>query len=34
MLCPHNFCKPIAKTESDRQALLALALEADEKIMF
>jgi len=34
MFSPHNFCKPIAKTESDRQALLALALEADEKVFF
>ncbi len=31
---PHLFCKPIAKTDEDRQALLDLALNAHPKVMF
>ena len=31
---PHLFCKPIAKTPSDRQALRELALSGFEKVMF
>lgn len=34
MLQPHLFCKPIAKRYEDRDALLALALSADKKVMF
>lgn len=34
MLQPHLFCKPIAKRPEDREALLNLALNWDEKIMF
>jgi dihydroorotase len=34
MLQPHLFCKPIAKRYEDREALLNIALEADEKVMF
>lgn len=34
MLRPHLFCKPIAKRPEDRDALLALALEAHPKVMF
>lgn len=34
MLKPHLFCKPIAKTPSDREALLKVALSAHPKVMF
>lgn len=34
MLQPHLFCKPIAKTYKDREALLKLALSWNEKVMF
>ena len=34
LLAPHLFCKPIAKREEDREALLNLALSGDEKVMF
>jgi len=34
MLRPHLFCKPIAKRPEDRDALLALALNAHPKVMF
>lgn len=34
MLRPHLFCKPIAKRPEDRDALLALALDAHPKVMF
>ena len=34
MLEPHLFCKPIAKTPSDREALLSVALKAHPKVMF
>jgi len=34
LLNPHNFCKPIAKTEADKEAILELALEAYEKVSF
>ena len=34
MFQPHLFCKPIAKTPKDKEALLKLALNADEKVMF
>ena len=34
MLQPHLFCKPIAKRPEDREALLNLALNANEKVMF
>jgi dihydroorotase len=34
MMAPHLFCKPIAKRYEDRDALLALALSADKKVMF
>ena len=34
MLNPHLFCKPIAKRPEDREALLALALRANPKVMF
>ena len=33
-LNPHLFCKPIAKREADREALLAAALGGSEKVMF
>ena len=34
LLHPHLFCKPIAKRPEDRDALLALALEAHPKLVF
>jgi dihydroorotase len=34
MLKPHLFCKPIAKRPEDREALLAVALQAHSKVMF
>ncbi|MDX1808515.1 MAG: dihydroorotase [Sulfurospirillaceae bacterium] len=34
MLKPHLFCKPIAKTPEDREALLRVALSAHPKVMF
>lgn len=34
MLRPHLFCKPIAKTPDDREALLQVALSAHPKVMF
>ena len=34
MLEPHLFCKPIAKTPKDREALLNVALQAHPKVMF
>ncbi|MEA2017549.1 MAG: dihydroorotase [Campylobacterota bacterium] len=34
MLQPHLFCKPIAKTPIDRDALLKIALEAHPRVMF
>lgn len=34
MLQPHLFCKPIAKTNEDRGALLKLALSWNRKVMF
>jgi dihydroorotase len=34
LLNPHLFCKPIAKTYEDRAALLTVALNAHEKVMF
>jgi len=34
MLQPHLFCKPIAKRPEDRDALLAIALSGNKKIMF
>ncbi len=34
MLKPHLFCKPIAKRYEDREALLKVALSANEKVMF
>ncbi len=34
MLRPHLFCKPIAKREEDREALLKVALSAHPKVMF
>jgi len=34
MLQPHLFCKPIAKRDEDRDALLNLALNAHPKVMF
>ena len=34
LLNPHLFCKPIAKRPEDRDALLALALEAHPKLVF
>jgi dihydroorotase len=34
MLQPHLFCKPIAKTPKDREALLEIALSGNDKIMF
>lgn len=34
MLKPHLFCKPIAKTYEDRDALLKIALNAHPKLMF
>jgi dihydroorotase len=34
MLKPHLFCKPIAKRDEDRDALLKLALTAHPKVMF
>ena len=34
MLDPHLFCKPIAKTPEDRNALLNAALKAHPKLMF
>ena len=34
MLQPHLFCKPIAKTYEDRDALLNVALNAHPKVMF
>lgn len=34
MLQPHLFCKPIAKTPKDRDALLKIALSGNSKIMF
>jgi dihydroorotase len=34
MLQPHLFCKPIAKTPKDQEALLNIALSGNDKIMF
>jgi len=34
MLQPHLFCKPIAKTPIDRDALLEIALSSNPKVMF
>jgi dihydroorotase len=34
MLQPHLFCKPIAKTPVDREALLEIALSGNPKVMF
>lgn len=34
LLRPHLFCKPIAKTPVDREALLKVALQAHPKVMF
>jgi len=34
MLQPHLFCKPIAKTPLDREALLEIALSGNPKVMF
>jgi dihydroorotase len=34
MLEPHLFCKPIAKRPQDRDALLEIALNGNEKVMF
>jgi len=34
MLQPHLFCKPIAKTPIDREALLDIALSGNHKVMF
>lgn len=34
MLKPHLFCKPIAKSPQDREALLKVALSAHPKVMF
>jgi len=34
MLQPHLFCKPIAKTPVDRDALLKIALSGNPKVMF
>ncbi len=34
LLNPHLFCKPIAKRDQDREALLNLALNAHPKVMF
>jgi len=34
MLQPHLFCKPIAKTPIDRDALLEIALSGNPKVMF
>ena len=33
-LSPHNFCKPVAKTPADREALRELALAGHPKLMF
>jgi dihydroorotase len=33
-LNPHLFCKPVVKTESDRDAVLEAALNASPKVMF
>ncbi|MEE9252797.1 MAG: dihydroorotase [Thermodesulfobacteriota bacterium] len=33
-LSPHNFCKPVAKSPRDREALRHLALSAHPKVMF
>jgi dihydroorotase len=34
LLNPHLFCKPIAKTYKDREALVQIAINADKKVMF
>jgi dihydroorotase len=34
MLQPHLFCKPIAKTPADKEALLEIALSGNPKVMF
>jgi len=34
LLQPHLFCKPIAKRPEDREALLKVALDTHEKVMF
>lgn len=34
MLQPHNFCKPIAKTPADREALLKVATSGNPKFFF
>lgn len=34
MMKPHLFCKPIAKRPEDKEALLEVALNAHEKVMF
>jgi dihydroorotase len=34
LLNPHLFCKPIAKTYQDKEALLEVALNANKKVMF
>lgn len=33
-ICPHNFCKPIAKTEKDRAAIAEAALSGNPKFFF
>lgn len=33
-MCPHLFCKPIAKTYKDKDALCELAFSGFEKVMF
>lgn len=34
LLSPHNFCKPIAKREEDREAVMSLALSGSQKVSF
>jgi dihydroorotase len=34
LLNPHLFCKPIAKTYEDKEALVQIAINADKKVMF
>jgi dihydroorotase len=34
LLNPHLFCKPIAKTYEDKEALVQVAVNADKKVMF
>ncbi|MFH1761782.1 MAG: dihydroorotase [bacterium] len=34
LICPHNFCKPIAKYPGDREALLAAAVSGNPKFFY